>query len=277
MSAILLFHFPPSVASKMIRLVLEEKGLEWEGRAINSLVGEENEPWYVEDLNEECAEPSLVHNNMAITDPSYICRYLDAHFPETPLSPAIGHDNKEEVDKWFELFKTFPPEVLYHTYPGGWRIGLAKDNLKWQLETLEVLAEENPSLATNYNKKGSKVVALLNRLMGRDPVDDVIGEIEGLLDRLELQLQKPRNVFVVGKEYTLADAAWTAWLHDLERYGMSWLWIEGRRRAVARYYRRMGDRPSFESAIEDHVMPIDFLLPCYYRILKRCLFPKFGL
>eukprot|EP00123_Amoebidium_parasiticum_P014086 comp22320_c0_seq1/m.33166 comp22320_c0_seq1/g.33166 ORF comp22320_c0_seq1/g.33166 comp22320_c0_seq1/m.33166 type:complete len:324 (-) comp22320_c0_seq1:159-1130(-) len=273
MSDLLLFHFPPSVASKMVRLVLEEKELEWESRPINSLAGEEFEPWYVEDLNEFCEEPSLVHENKAINNPRYICRYLDTHFNTPPLMYPDGSEKREDAEKWFEMSAEFPPEVLYHIHPGGWRVDMARDSLEWQIERLEDLAQENPPLAQRYLRKATKVREILVRIAQPDAVQEGMGEIETLLDRLEIQLQRGGNKYVVGDEYTLADAAWTALLSDLDTYGMAWLWVDGTRRAVARYYRRMRERPSFESALEDHPVTIDFIIPYYLRVLRRRLLP----
>lgn len=58
-------------------------------------------------------------------------------------------------------------------------------------------------------------------------------DVEGVLDELEGALkQRPH---VAGPEYSLADAAWTAVLHELEMAGRDYMWEAGRRRALAKY------------------------------------------
>jgi glutathione S-transferase len=60
-----------------------------------------------------------------------------------------------------------------------------------------------------------------------------VEDIEGALDELDGALKQRSHV--AGAEYSLADAAWTAVLHELEMAGRDALWEAGKRRNVARH------------------------------------------
>lgn len=60
---LLLFHSPVERWSGFVRLVLEEKELEYDTNIVNSLVCENRQPWYLKDLNDKGELPTLIHKN----------------------------------------------------------------------------------------------------------------------------------------------------------------------------------------------------------------------
>jgi glutathione S-transferase len=93
-----LYHFGFSTCSQKVRLVLAEKGLEFESHEVNLMAGEQNDPAYVE-LNPNHVVPTLVHDGEVLIESSLIIKYLDDAFPEPPMRPqnALG---RYAVDRW---------------------------------------------------------------------------------------------------------------------------------------------------------------------------------
>ena len=99
---IALYHFGFSTCSQKVRLVLAEKGLEFESREVNLIAGEQHAPEYVE-LNPHHVVPTLVHDGEVLIESSLIIGYLDDAFPEPPLRPreALG---RYRVASWLKSF-----------------------------------------------------------------------------------------------------------------------------------------------------------------------------
>jgi glutathione S-transferase len=99
---IFLFHSPVERWSGFVRLILEEKDADYEAQTVNSLIGEQYEPGYVEDLNEQGTLPTLVHKNKVVINWNYIARYIEKTFKEPPLIPADATEQRE-MDTWLEV------------------------------------------------------------------------------------------------------------------------------------------------------------------------------
>jgi Glutathione S-transferase, N-terminal domain len=85
-----LYHHGSSVCAAKVRLMLAEKGLDWQGHYIDILKGDQFAPDYVK-LNPKAVVPTLVHDGKVLTESTLICEYLDEVFPDPPLKPADPH------------------------------------------------------------------------------------------------------------------------------------------------------------------------------------------
>ena len=84
-----LYHSGLTTCSKQIRLVLREKGLDYESRYI--------ELWNYENLNKDYLQlnevgvvPTLVHDGVPIRNSFVIAEYIEDVFPEPSLLPATA-------------------------------------------------------------------------------------------------------------------------------------------------------------------------------------------
>lgn len=102
MAALMLFHSPVERWSGFARLVLEEKELEYDVHVVNSLLGENLEPWYMGEIDENGSLPALVHGNKVVCNSVYIAKYIDRRFPEPALLPSATEE-QTEMDKWLEV------------------------------------------------------------------------------------------------------------------------------------------------------------------------------
>lgn len=99
---VFLFQSPVERWSGFVRLILEEKDIDYDAQTINSLMGEQYEPGYVQDLNEKATLPTLVHKNKVVINWSYIARYVEKTYKEPPLIPA-SEAERSDMDKWLEV------------------------------------------------------------------------------------------------------------------------------------------------------------------------------
>ena len=81
-----LYTHPLSPASQKVRLVLAEKGLQWDRRDVDLPNKENLEPWYLE-LNALGMLPTLTDGGPPINESTVICEYLEDAHPQPALRP----------------------------------------------------------------------------------------------------------------------------------------------------------------------------------------------
>ncbi len=84
---IVLYHFDASVCSEKVRMVLFEKGLDWENRSVDLFKGEQFDPSYLK-LNPKAVVPTLIHDGKVLNDSTLIAEYIDEVWPQPALRPA---------------------------------------------------------------------------------------------------------------------------------------------------------------------------------------------
>ena len=97
--ALKLYYEWRSTSMRRVRIVLHEKGLDWEGLHIEK--GEEYEtylPWYAK-MNPLGVVPTLVHGDKVIIESNVINEYLEDTFPEVQLRPDDAYE-KARMRVW---------------------------------------------------------------------------------------------------------------------------------------------------------------------------------
>lgn len=84
---LVLYDFHGSPCARRVRIVMLEKGLEWETRLIDLTKMEQKRPEYLA-LNPNGLVPTLVHGDRVIYESNVITEYLDAVFPGPRLYPV---------------------------------------------------------------------------------------------------------------------------------------------------------------------------------------------
>src|SRR6266496_5181114 len=138
---------PPSAAMK-VRLVLNEKGLPWDGKILDLRRGDQFDPEY-RKLNPNSVVPTLVHDGRAVVESTVIIEYLDEAFPSPALMPGDPYQRAvprlwmKKVDDYLHgacatltFAIAFRPSLLKKTPEDG-MIGCASG---------QVLREESPDI-----------------------------------------------------------------------------------------------------------------------------------
>ena len=82
-----LYHFPPSTNSLKVRIVLLEKGLEFESVVIDLIKKEQKDPEYLK-IHPFGQVPALDDDGFIVYDSTVINEYLEDEYPHPPLLPT---------------------------------------------------------------------------------------------------------------------------------------------------------------------------------------------
>jgi glutathione S-transferase len=230
-----LYHNDMSACAQKVRLCLAEKGLEWESRHMNLRAGEHQQEWYIK-LNRRAVVPTLIHDDAAVQESNIINEYLDEQFPNPPL---------------------MPPNPLGRAQVRLWTIQLDEDIHDACIAILSF------GIAFRYQyiergEAGKKMLEQIPNIFKRERRRDVIDKgmdsmhfriavqrMEKLLN--EMQLALSQHKWLVGDDYTIADAAFTPYITRLEHLNI--LGMIDSRPKVVDWYKRIKDRPSFQAGI----------------------------
>ena len=83
---LVLYHAPHSTCSQKVRMVLHEKGVQFDEMRIDLGKKQQLKPDYLK-LNPNGVVPTLVDDGVPIVESSVICEYLDEKYPGKP-APA---------------------------------------------------------------------------------------------------------------------------------------------------------------------------------------------
>jgi len=234
-TAVELYHNDMSTCAQKVRIVLAEKGLKPLEHHLNLRAGEHNAPDYLK-LNPKGVVPTLVDHGQAIVESMIICEYLDDAYPDVPLRPADPLLRARM--RWWTLL----PDSGLHEAVG---------------QTCFAIAFRHQILA-----KGPEVAAKI--LAGRpDPVQrermralvelglDAPGAAASIrgYDRFigQLARQLADTPWLVGQQFSLADAMALPYVVRLEHLSYEWWWTEkgAARASIADWLARCRARPSY--------------------------------
>ena len=95
-----LYHFWFSSCSQRVRVVLAEKGLDWDSHEIDLAKQEHATPEY-QSIHPNGVVPALVHDGQVIIESIDIIDYLDTTYPEPPLRPS-SETEISKMHKWMQ-------------------------------------------------------------------------------------------------------------------------------------------------------------------------------
>jgi len=233
-----LYHHGSSACAAKVRFALEEKGLQWEGRYIDLMRGEQFAPEYLA-LNPKGVVPTLVHDGAVIRESSVICEYLDEVFPDPPLMPSdpVG---RAEVRLWTKAVdEELHPACSALTYVVSHRHTILRNGIGSYEEFLAGAGAEG-RLARERKWQW------LEQGLDAPGVAGQVGVYAGYIGKMDSVLED--RPWLAGDRFSLADVALAPYLFRLSVLGMEALWQDGRLERVADWYRRLTARSGFEAA-----------------------------
>lgn len=247
-----------AVCAIKVRLVLAEKGLDWEPVNLNLRKGEQHQPDYVK-LNPDGVVPTLIHDGRVFIESSVIMQYLDELFPEPPLQPA------DPVER--ARMRIWMKRVDEYLHPGNatltYAMVHAAEMRDKSREELEAYYRGIPNPITRARQRS----AIENGLEAPEAVQ-ALQFYEKALAEMEAQLSL--HPWLAGESYSLADAAVTPYINRFAMLQLSRMWAKHRPN-VTDWFERVKARASFQTAVLDFVSDSD-LEP--YAGLKEWAWPK---
>ena len=229
-----LYHHPVSTCSQKVRLVLAEKGLEFDSRIIDLQKGEQFDPAYMK-LNPSAVVPTIEDAGAVFVESTLINEYLDDAYPDVPLKPAEAGE-RHRMRHWCKQIDALHPSCGIQTYAIGIRPGL----LQRPKDEVDALVEKIPDAA--------------RRAIRRSVVDDgvrspVFLDAYRAHDRFfaALEARLTGEDWLAGETFSLADAALLPYVLRVDHLALDGL-LEGRP-GLSAWYKRVQDRRSYEIAV----------------------------
>lgn len=127
----------PKTRTTRVLWALEEVGAEYEFVKVDLLRGEARRAPYI-DLNPAGKVPTLVDDQLVLTESGAICTYLGEKFPDSGLVPGLGTPERALYYKWcfFVLAELEQPlwTLSKHRFvlPKKWRVPAITDTAVWE-------------------------------------------------------------------------------------------------------------------------------------------------
>lgn len=230
-----LYTHPMSPCAQKVRIVLAEKGLDWEKRHVNLAEKENLRPEYLK-LNPLGVVPTLVDGGKPVIESSIICEYLEDRFPDPELRPDNPY-HTAQMRFWMKHV-----DIKVHPSCGAlqWPLLMA-DKLKTLSE-----AEMNAIIDKVVEKPRRERQRRLLK-MGYDAPDikDAVATYEKTIADMERTLED--QDWLAGGRFSLADAAMAPYFQTLYQFGWTgWYLSRGK---VADWYARCADRESYRTGV----------------------------
>jgi glutathione S-transferase len=238
-----LYHFGFSTCSQKVRLVLAEKGIEFESHEVNLMAGGQHDPAYVK-LNPKHVVPTLVHDGRVLVESSLIIAYLDDAFPEPPLRPADAL-GRYAVGRWIKRVD----DELHAAAPiVTFALGPRNLILQQPKEMREANIAGIPDPAARATRR-----SVIEHGAAAPEFAGALGVFLDTLDAMEAELGGPR--WLSGDRFGLADATLLPYVLRLEHLGMDPLIDRSARPRVADWLGRVKALPSYATAVEAWAVP----------------------
>ena len=231
---LVLYHGANSVCSVKVRIVLAEKGLAWEGRHIDLPKGEHLQADYLK-INPRAVVPVLDHDGVLIRESTVICEYLD------------GLDDATRL---------VPPGALAQARMRIWGVNTAEYHDSVNTLTFSSF-QRRMLLAKSPEELAARWVAMPDKIRVRKTLDLMEHGAESIfvpvafrrLQRMcaEMEEALAEHEWLLGPDYSLADAMLTAYFFRIYCLGMQAIW-ESRFPRVSAWVERVTARPSWDAA-----------------------------
>ena len=240
-----LYHNNISVCSQKVRHALAEKELDWVGRHVGLIGGEQTAPDYLR-LNPRALVPTLVHDGIPIIESTVINEYLDEVFAAPPLKPA-DPPGRARMRLWTKV-----PDEGIHVACASVSFAAA---FARQLQSRFTPAAMEKRLAGRPDRaRAGRQRAIMEHGFDAPFVRDAVL----LFDRTYQAMEEALGdvPWLAGDSFSLADIALTPYLDRLHRLGLSPMWDRARPR-LTDWFARIRARPSFDRAYTSFG-PIDY-------------------
>jgi glutathione S-transferase len=233
------FHYDRSTACQRVRLLLEEKKLEWESTIVDTARGDIDDlPENYYTLNPKGLTPVIIHEGKAIPESLIILEYLEDKFP-TPCFRPDSAEDKANMRLWMRKIDD--------------GIHVASRTIGVCLVNRHIYEEKDPDLIKKYYDKMKDEVRKNNDQVNieyglESPLlPNAIAQFKKLFTEMDNHLKTHK--WLVNDNYSLADIALVVYLQRLESFMMAPLWSD--LRYLDNWYERISNRKAYKVAVLD--------------------------
>ena len=198
-----LFHFSTSNCSMRVRLVLEEKKLDWVDRYVD-LRKQENLTKEYFAIHPQGLVPAIIHDGTIVYESADILLYLEEQFPEIPMVPS-DPEKRTEMEDWLEWTRVNHVRAIK-----TWAYGRNKKPTKTP-ESMKLLAElQKDKSLVEFHK-----LTLSDGGIPEEMIQKAEDMLLGAFSKIDRNLES--GDFILGDHVTLADIAWIPQYSLLQR------------------------------------------------------------
>lgn len=230
-----LYHNDMSSCAQKVRLMLAEKGLEWESRHLDLRAGDHQQDWYIK-LNPRAVVPTLIDGDTVVPESNVINEYLDERFPDPPLKPADPF-GRAKMRLWTKQLD----EGVHDAGIAVLSFGLAfRHQYLTRGEAGKQMLESIPDPVKRERRRD-----VIEKGLDSSHFKNAVARLLQLYRDMDAAMAS--HPWLAGERYSIADAAFTPYVVRLEHLDVLGLLDPTPR--VADWYRRIQARPSFRDAI----------------------------
>lgn len=230
-----LYHSSHSTCSQKVRMVLHEKGLNFEGIKLDLAKKDQLKPEYLK-LNPNGVVPTLVDDGVPIIESSVICEYLDEKCCQCPLLPE-NIVARACTRAWMHYIEEVAVPAI--------RVPSFNRAFLYRFEGLDQKRFEQEEM--NVRKVRKELFQRMGSPKGfsREEVDRALGRLEETCRRMHEAVSK-KGPWLMGEQLTLADVLVMPTIDRMNDLGLSYIW-EGKYPGVGEWYARLQERPAFQA------------------------------
>jgi len=232
---IVLHHAWQSSASRRVRLCLEEKNLEYDGRVVDLGKLEQHSDAY-KKINPLGVVPCLEHDGRPVHESGTICEYLDEAFPDPPLRPETPYE-RAEMRNWVRHIDA----QIQNLVTFNWKHSLQLVAQKWSDAELEAVLKNIPS-----RERREAWMRVARRPYTAEEEDEARANLVKLLDRMEAAMEP--SGWLVGDAYSIADIAAVPFVKRIEEEIAPGEMQRDKHPRVAAWWAAIQARPAYERA-----------------------------
>ena len=242
------YYFPTSYWSRIISLVLAEKGLSFGRRLVDIRKNASFDPDYIR-INPRGVVPTLVDEDRIVCNGPTIAEYLDEK-----AGPRLCRFDDPQVASWSRRLEDVPVMLFsYSVWVLGKRGEKSADILADKVERAARYAEQYPDLREQYLRKGRFFEQFRAHVYDDAHVASEASKCRELLE--EMGGLVAEREYLCG-EYSFADCIATSILYRLVDLGMLDHWATDPTHGLHGYYDRLRARPSYQAVwVEDPLIP----------------------
>lgn len=238
-----LYQAGMSTCVQKVRFVLEQKGIPWEGIAVDLNGGENYSAEYMK-INPKAIIPVLDDDGDMVFESANICMYLDEKYPDTPLMPS-DFKGRADVRAFAQLI-----DEQVHTDASACTYAIAfGPRIRAKYDTPEKLQAYLDGMP-DYGRRHLKEQVITKGIECTE-VEIAVRHLDAMLQRLEGTLQNAD--YLVGNQLSIADIVYVPYITRLTHLNMSYMWAD--KPGLIAWFERMKETKGYKQGMEAYFVP----------------------